>query len=111
MLVYGTVLAHAEMSEGSIPPHSTDETAARVREAAHAVDRAWEVYHRAALGGTVSSPDQQLVIEQHLHEARGLVAQARALSERSDGAELDAVLQKIRHHVDASIAGSRERKK
>ncbi|HNA27371.1 MAG TPA: hypothetical protein PLI01_11245, partial [Nitrospira sp.] len=49
--------------------HMHPEHVQLVHEAEHSVDHAWEVYHRAALGGTVASPDLQAQIEQHLHEA------------------------------------------
>ena len=48
--------------------HPHPENIEMVHKAEHSVDHAWEVYHRAALGGTVASPDLQAQIEQHLHE-------------------------------------------
>lgn len=37
------------------PGHTHEHKAQLVHEADHEVDQAWEIYHRAALGGTVAS--------------------------------------------------------
>ncbi|MDR4466781.1 MAG: hypothetical protein MRJ68_00600 [Nitrospira sp.] len=58
-------------------PHKDSVTA--VHDAAHDVDHTWEIYHRAALGGTVASPRLQAEIEEHLHDARTLITQAQKL--------------------------------
>ncbi len=73
-------------------PASHPESAQAVHEAEHDVDQAWEVYHRAALGGTVASPALQADIEQHLHEARTLVSQAQEAAEAGRKASGASVL-------------------
>lgn len=82
-----------------------------VHEAEHSVDHAWEVYHRAALGGTVASPDLQAQIEQHLHEARTLVTQAQEAADRGDTRKVERLVGEIKLHTAQAIAGSKEQKK
>jgi hypothetical protein len=91
--------------------HTYPEKVQLVHEAEHSVDHAWEVYHRAALGGTVASPDLQAQIEQHLHEARTLVTQAQDAADRGDGGAVEKLVEQIRAHTDQAIAGSKEQKK
>ena len=76
----------------------------------HAVDHAWEVYHRAALGGTLASPALQAEIELHLHEARTLLPKAQAAAERQNSVQLEALLAAIRLHTKQAIEGSMEQK-
>jgi hypothetical protein len=75
------------------------------------VDHAWEVYHRAALGGTVASPTLQADIEQHLHEARTLVTQAQEAAARGDKRQVDRLVGEITIHTSQAIKGSKEQKK
>ena len=80
-------------------------------DAEHAVDHAWEIYHRAALGGTVASPGLQAQIEQHLHEARTLMTQAQEAADQGDSRRLERLVGEIKHHTAQAIAGSKEQKK
>lgn len=98
---------------GPIDPgaHPFPEAAQAVHEAEHAVDQAWETYHRAALGGTIASPEVQAEIEQHLHEARALVPQARSAAERGDAKQVQRLVDAIAIHTDAAIMGSMEHKR
>ncbi len=82
-----------------------------VHEAEHEVDKAWEVYHRAALGGTVASPALQADIEQHLHEARTLVTQAQEAAERGDARQVQDLVSQVKVHTTMAIEGSKEQKK
>jgi hypothetical protein len=82
-----------------------------VHEANHEVDYAWEVYHRAALGGTVASPALQAEIEQHLHEARTLVTQAQEAADRGDERVVEDLVKQVRLHTTQAIQGSKEQKK
>ena len=82
-----------------------------VHQANHEVDQAWEVYHRAALGGTVASPSIQADIEQHLHEARTLVAQAQEAADRGDEFQVQRLVSQVRVHTAKAIEGSKEQKK
>ena len=82
-----------------------------VHSANHEVDQAWEIYHRAALGGTVASPALQADIEQHLHEARTLVTQAQEAAERGDKQQVEKLVKQVRLHTIQAIKGSKEQKR
>jgi len=91
--------------------HSRPEDARAVHQANHEVDQAWEVYHRAALGGTVASPALQADIEQHLHEARTLITQAQEAAERGDERQVQRLVSQVKVHTTMAIEGSKEQKK
>jgi hypothetical protein len=93
------------------PGHAHQDKAKLVHKANHEVDHAWEVYHRAALGGTVASPALQAEIEQHLHEARTLVTQAQAAADRGDKRQVEALIKQVRLHTAQAIKGSKEQKR
>ena len=90
--------------------HPYPETARAVHEAEHAVDHAWEIYHRAALGGTVASPGLQLKIEEHLHEARTLITQVQEAAERGELRQVERLVHLIDMHTSQAIEGSKEQK-
>lgn len=106
------LLSTTELQAGPIDAsrHTHPEKAQLVHEAEHSVDHAWEVYHRAALGGTVASPDLQAQIEQHLHEARTLVTQAQEAADRGDAGAVERLVGQIKVHTAQAIAGSKEQK-
>ncbi len=110
---FAVLLKAVDLQAGSIDPslYPHPEKIQMVHEAEHSVDHAWEVYHRAALGGTLASPDLQTQIEQHLHEARTLVAQAQEAADRGAGRKVERFLGEIKHHTVQAIAGSKEQKK
>ena len=91
--------------------HPQPDKAQTVHEAEHDVDQAWEVYHRAALGGTVASPALQAEIEQHLHEARILITQAHEAAERGDERQVQSLISQVKVHTTKAIEGSKEQKK
>lgn len=90
--------------------HPHPEAAQVVHEAEHAVDHAWETYHKAALGGTIASPSVQADIEQHLHEARAFVPEAQRAAERGDLREVNGLIERIYHHTNTAIKESMEHK-
>ena len=91
--------------------HPRPENAQAVHDAEHDVDQAWEIYHRAALGGTVASPALQADIEQHLHEARTLVTQAHEAAEQGDERQVQRLVSQVKVHTTMAIEGSKEQKK
>jgi hypothetical protein len=99
----------ADPIDPALHPHK--DKAQMVHEAEHAVDQAWEVYHRAALGGTVASPALQADIEQHLHEARTLITQAQEAAERGDERQVQRLVSQVKIHTTKAIEGSKEQKK
>jgi len=110
---FSAILGAGPVPAGPIDParHPHPNQARAVHEAEHDVDHAWEVYHRAALGGTVASPALQAEIEQHLHEARTLVTQAQAAAERGDKRQVKRLVGEIKIHTSQAIKGSKEQKK
>ena len=99
----------ADPIDPALHPHK--DKAQMVHEAEHAVDQAWEVYHRAALGGTVASPALQADIEQHLHEARTLITQAQEAAEQGDEPQVQRLVSQVKAHTTKAIEGSKEQKK
>ena len=91
--------------------HLHPESAKAVHQTEHDVDRAWEIYHCAALGGTIASPALQAEIEQHLHEARTLVTQAQEAAERGNRRQVKRLVGEIKIHTSQAIEGSKEQKK
>jgi hypothetical protein len=112
-IVLIALLGASSLHAGPIdsPEHAHQDKAQLVHEANHEVDHAWEVYHRAALGGTVASPALQAEIEQHLHEARTLVTQAQEAVDRGDERQVEALIKQVRLHTTQAIEGSKEQKK
>lgn len=112
-IVLIALLGASSLYAGSIdsPGHAHQDKAQLVHDANHEVDHAWEVYHRAALGGTVASPALQAEIEQHLHEARTLVTQAQEAADRGDDRQVEELCKQVRLHTTQAIEGSKERKK
>jgi hypothetical protein len=110
---FNALLGAAAVLAGPIDAggHPHPENAKAVHEAEHAVDHAWEVYHHAALGGTVASPALQAEIEQHLHDARTLITQAQEAAERGDKRQVERLVDQIKVHTSQAIEGSKEQKK
>jgi hypothetical protein len=82
-----------------------------IHEAEQAVDRAWETYHRAALGGTLASPNLQTEIELHLHEARTLLPRAQEAAEQPNHEQVYDLLREIHLHTQQATEGSMEHKR
>ena len=110
MISLCSVGAMAETGALGIQRAEDRGTLETIHEGEHAVDHAWEVYHRAALGGTLASPALQAEIELHLHEARTLLPKAQAAAERQNSVQLEALLAAIRLHTKQAIEGSMEQK-
>jgi hypothetical protein len=112
-IVLIALLGASPLQAGPIDPaqHPLQDKAQMVHEAEHDVDQAWEVYHRAALGGTVASPALQADIEQHLHEARTLINQAQEAAERGDERQVQRLVSQVKDHTAKAIEGSKEQKK
>ena len=107
------LLGSSIVTAGSLEPadHPHQDSVKAVHEAAHEVDHAWEVYHRAALGGTLASPASQAEIEEHLHEARTLIAQAHEAAQQGDHHQVERLVNTVREHTTLAIDASKEQKK
>jgi len=112
-IVLIALLGISPLQAGPIDParHPHPESVKAVHEAEHDVDHAWEIYHRAALGGTVASPALQADIEQHLHEARTLITQAQEAAEQGDDPQVERLVSQVKVHTTKAIEGSKEQKK
>jgi hypothetical protein len=112
-IVLIALLGASPLQAGPIDParHPHPESAKAVHEAQHDVYHAWEVYHRAALGGTVASPALQADIEEHLHEARTLITQAQEAAEQGDDPQVKRLVSQVKVHTTKAIEGSKEQKK
>ena len=112
-IVLIALLGASPLQAGPIDParHPHPESAKAVHEAEHDVDHAWEIYHRAALGGTVASPALQADIEEHLHEARTLITQAQEAAERGNKRQVQRLVGQVKAHTTKAIEGSKEQKK
>jgi hypothetical protein len=112
-IVLIALLGASSLQAGPIDPaqHPHLENAKAVHEAEHDVDHAWEVYHRAALGGTVASPALQADIEEHLHEARTLITQAQEAAAQGDDPQVKRLVSQVKVHTTKAIEGSKEQKK
>ncbi|MGC4099554.1 MAG: hypothetical protein QM706_20865 [Nitrospira sp.] len=91
--------------------HPHQDSIKAVHEAEHDVDDAWEVYHRAALGGTVASPKLQAEIEEHLHEARTLITEAQKAATQGDKPHVEQMIKDVRWHTTRAIESSKDPKK
>ncbi len=103
----------ASASGGPITtPHAHEpELDQAVHDAAHAVDQAWDVFHEAALSGTLASPAIQTQVEQYLHESRSLLLEARAALDRDDRETVNRILGRIQELTSNAIKLSREKKR
>lgn len=113
VIPFSALLLATQLQAGPLElvDHPHQDSMRAVHEAEHDVDHAWEVYHRAALGGTVASPRLQVEIEEHLHEARTLITQAQEAAEHGDKRQLEHLINQVRLHTTQAIESSKEPKK
>jgi predicted Holliday junction resolvase-like endonuclease len=106
-LITGEIPSQATSLEEGV---SQDQATQLIREAAHATEEAWEEFHAAAIEGTLASPLIQVTIEGQLHEARGLLMQARIAKRSQDYQTVKDITQQIQEITQNIIQSSRERK-
>ena len=106
LIMLGTPSQATSSGEGV----SQDEATQLIRKAAHATEEAWEEFHAAAIEGTLASPLIQVTIEGQLHEARGLLMQARIAKRSQDYQVVKDITQQIQEITQNIIQASRERK-
>ena len=83
----------------------------RTTQARLAVEKAWDVYHDGALGGTLQSPKIQTILEADLHKSRALLAEAY---DAEDGGDLKKTMKLIKNIMQIThkvIAESKVEKK
>lgn len=91
-------------------PSGQESTRSLIRQAAQAADQAWEEFHRAAIGGTLASPEIQAQIEEQLHEVRRLLMEARKAERANQSDSVKTMTQKIFDMTNFIVQASRERK-
>ncbi len=74
------------------------------------VDHAWEVYHTAALSGTLASPEIQMNIEKDLHLVRTILVEARDAKSKNQKQVLQQKLKEIESITVRVIRQSQEKK-
>ena len=80
-------------------------------EARILVEKAWEIYHHSALGGTLASPMKQVELEAGLHRSRGLLTEAYDAEDRGDIETMRKLIGRIMKITYQVIAGSQEPKR
>ena len=83
----------------------------RTTQARLAVEKAWDVCHDGALGGTLQSPKIQTILEADLHKSRALLAEAY---DAEDGGDLKKTMKLIKNIMQIThkvIAESKVEKK
>ena len=88
------------------PIRSTQDTLAEakhlVHDAGHAMDKAWDAFHKAALGGTLASPEIQTSAEADLMKGRALLRKAMMAQHKGDIEEVRNLTKQI-HQLSAEI--------
>ncbi len=93
------------------PIRTVDETSIKtIGEAQRAVDHAWDVYHIAALSGTLSSPQVQTQIESDLHTARTQLVEAKDAAKMKNQKRLTEKLAQIDQITQRVVQQSQEKK-
>ena len=87
------------------------ETSLTTTQARLAVELAWDMYHHAALGGTLASPTIQTELEMNLHKSRALLAEAYNAEERGDKEATQIMIHQILGLTQKVITESQEQKK
>ena len=80
---------------GSAEEFKKENSFGKTTKARLAVEKAWDVYHEGALGGTLQSPKVQTKLEMDLHQSRGLLAEAYDAEDGGDLQKTNKIIQKI----------------
>ena len=80
---------------GSAEEFKKENSFGKTTKARLAVEKAWDVYHEGALGGTLQSPKVQTKLEMDLHQSRGLLTEAYDAEDGGDLQKTNKIIQKI----------------
>jgi hypothetical protein len=83
----------------------------RTTQARLEVERAWDVYHDGALGGTLQSPKVQTELEMYLHRSRELLAEAYDAEDKGDFIRASQLIKNIMQITNRVIIESQVEKK
>jgi hypothetical protein len=75
------------------------------------VERAWDVYHDGALGGTLQSPKVQTMLEMDLHRSRELLAEAYDAEDKGEFIKANKLIKNIMQITHRVIIESQVEKK
>jgi hypothetical protein len=95
---------------GSAEEFKKENSFGKTIKARLAVEKAWDVYHDGALGGTLQSPKVQTKLEMDLHQSRGLLAEAYDAEDGGDLQKTNRIIQKIMKITHRVIAESQVQK-
>ena len=106
-LMFPLIFPNGGLCEVTMEQHAMKNTS----HARLAVEQAWETYHHAALGGTLSSPMSQTELEKNLHLTRALLASAYEAEDSGDMKTAHKLIKQIMQITDKVIVESQEPKK
>lgn len=86
------------------------ESAQLIHAASHVADNAWESFHKAAIEGTLASPEIQSDIEQKLQEIRELLRKARQAQHEGNNTEVKGLTSQIQAMAREIIKESKREK-
>ena len=89
-----TVFLYVESGFVSGQEFQKEQNFGKTTQARLAVEKAWDVYHDGALGGTLQSPKVQTMLETDLHESRALLAEAYDAEDGGDITKTVKLIQK-----------------
>jgi hypothetical protein len=75
------------------------------------VEKAWDVYHDGALGGTLQSPKVQTMLEMDLHRSRELLAEAYDAEDNGEFIKVNKLIKNIMQITHRVIIESQVEKK
>ena len=107
LLLFPLIFPNGSWCEETMEQHVMNNTSHARLE----VEMAWETYHHAALGGTLSSPESQTELEMNLHKSRALLAEAYEAEDKGDMKTAHKLIDQILRITDKVIANSQESKK
>jgi hypothetical protein len=90
-----TALSLMSPVSGGAEEFKKENSFGKTTKARLAVEKAWDVYHDGALGGTLQSPKVQTKLEMDLHQSRGLLAEAYDAEDGGDLQKTNKIIQKI----------------
>jgi hypothetical protein len=109
IILWATLFLMGSVS-GSAEEYKKANSFGKTTKARLAVEKAWDVYHDGALGGTLPSPKVQTELEMDLHQSRGLLAEADDAEDGGDLQKTNRIIQKIMKITHRVIAESQVQK-
>ncbi len=102
IFLLSTICVHAGAEPIRPPQETLTEAKNLIYEAGRAMDDAWDAFHKAALGGTLATPEIQTSAEKDLMEGRALLRKARKAQHEGNIEEvrsLTAQIQQISEEI------------